>query len=230
MVVRGKPFPIFNLAGYLESVGADLDALQEVHLAGGRRVAILKGAELRRVRDQLHFAFTKRDRGKARMDWPDAPIEISTRIDVISGVYAYQLRKPPGYDRKTGSFHFDDGVAIEGVPYAERPQPSTGTRLYVDGRLRRALRKRDVGDPVTLQALLPSPTPALGVDLIARDESVIHRSGPAWQDGLQWSLQDGRLSVRTSDAENASSSELAAVQVYAKVRPKPPKHDPLPSN
>jgi hypothetical protein len=143
MVERGgEPYPVFPLAEYLEELGANLGRVREVHLAGGRRTAILAGAELRRVRDKLHFDFTRATAGKPRMAWPNERVESGTQIDMIQGVQIYQEKKPPRYEAATRRLVFEDGTPVEGVAYADPADGVQGTRVYVDGRFVRALARR----------------------------------------------------------------------------------------
>jgi hypothetical protein len=139
-----KPFPTFSLADYLERLGAKLDRVSEVHLTGGNRIAVISGKELRRVRDQLHFSFSRANAGKARMEWPEARLDISTKIDKIASIAVYQRKAAPRYDLATRGLYMPDGTLVEGVPYADPAQKIHGTRVYVDGRFSAAMRRRNL--------------------------------------------------------------------------------------
>jgi hypothetical protein len=196
MVMRGEPFPIYSLSAYLTRVGADMSKVSEVQLIGGNRPAIIGGEELRRTKDSLHFAFTRGDGGQPRMDWPAGRVKISTHIDRIVAIHVYQKDPPPRFDKKRRAFIDSRGQRIDGVPYAEHMRSLKGTRIYFDGRLLGALRRKDLdqairGDDTARGELsfyltkylrkLGAPKTPHSVEFVARDRIVGRLDGAAYR-------------------------------------------------
>ena len=124
---RGQPFSIFNLARYLERVGVKLDEVKGVQLVGASRTAAITGDEIRRVKDQLHFKFSREFSGAPMVDWPDERVTATTRIDRINELYVFAKKEAPSFDRPTKSFRWADGSEVQGVPHA-KGAPITGAR------------------------------------------------------------------------------------------------------
>lgn len=144
----GKVVRRFRLAELVSALGADLAAVQQVHLYGGRdRISILDGDELRRMHEDILFSFTQSDRGKPRMHFPDEPLRINTRVDLLEDIAIYVTRKPPRHEGKYATLTFDDGLPIEGIPYASGDRPH-GTRIYVDASLKTFVKRRSLPSPL----------------------------------------------------------------------------------
>ncbi len=145
----GREVARYRIAEYVQSVGVDLSKVRAIHLSGGRgRVSILPGDELRKYEDSLLFSFTRGDSGKARVEWPDAPIKVNTTIDTMVFVSVYVDREPPAFDSKTRSFLDESGARIEGVPYAKPEESLRGTRVYSDGKLAGSVKRKRLPDSV----------------------------------------------------------------------------------
>lgn len=170
----GKVVRRFRLDELIAALGVDVAAVQQVHLYGGRdRLSILDGEELRRMREDILFSFTQSDRGKPRMHYPDEDLRVNTRIDMLDDIAIYVARKPPRHEGKYAKLTFDDGVAIEGIPYARGDRPG-GTRIYVDGSLRTFVKRRSLPDPVAA----PNDSPDEPSRYLLR--SYIETLGVAW--------------------------------------------------
>lgn len=137
-----EPKPLWPMGDYLEAIGVETDKIKEIHMIGGNRAAIMKGAELIRLGPKLRFAFTRTDEGKPHMDWPTEPYEVSTTVDRFYTVAIYQEKEPPKFNRKQREFQMPDGSAVKGVPYVDKEQSIAGTRIYVDGHLKGAVRRK----------------------------------------------------------------------------------------
>lgn len=111
--VDGRRVRRFRVADLLESLGVDLGAVRQVRLRGGRdRVSIIDGAELARVRADLLFSFTRGERGKPRIHYPDGPMAAGSRVDLVEGVDVYVRCEPPPAGRGPSP------LGMRGVPGA----------------------------------------------------------------------------------------------------------------
>jgi hypothetical protein len=201
----GRDVPRWRVAEYLEALGVKLDKVRAAHFVGGRdRATIIAGDELRKHRNTLLFSFTRGDSGRPRMHWPPEGIAINTSIDTVSTVLLYVDKEPPHYDPKEHEFSFADGKSIEGVPYAQPEEALKGTRVYVDGQLAVAMKRKKLPNSMLLPGTdsrattfslalwLASagvdPAAARGVDLLS-GEDLITRLGPK-----EWAVEKGSLS------------------------------------
>jgi hypothetical protein len=229
----GREVPRWRFSEYLTAAGVPFDRVRAVHFLGGRdRAAIVSGDELRRQRDALVFSFTRGTAGKPRVHWP-AGIVINTSIDTIVAVTIYVDREPPTYRSSDHSFAFADGKAIEGVPYSRPDEPFKGTRVYVDGALVSAMKRKTLPDSLllpgaaegaglfSLDAWLTSagvdPRAARATDLLS-GEDVITRLGPkewvAERRALSFSLprrSQGRILLHLPSNDAAVVAAGAAV-------------------
>ena len=189
----GREVPRWRFSEYLTAAGVPFDRVRAAHFLGGRdRAAIVAGDELRKQRDTLVFSFTRGYAGKPRVHWPPG-IVMNTSIDTIVAITLYVDKEPPTYKSSDHSFSFADGKSIEGVPYAVPEEALKGTRVYVDGALISAMKRKtlpnsmlmpgsDEAAPVfSLDAWLTSagvdPAAARATDLLS-GEDVITRLGP----------------------------------------------------
>jgi hypothetical protein len=139
----GRDASRYRIVEYFESLGVNVARIREAHLVGGRgRAVIIAGDELRKHRDIVLFSFTREGSGKPRMHWPSQRLEINTTIDLVSTVMLYVDKPPPTYSRRDLEFSFADGKPIEGVPYALPEEALKGTRVYVDGILVGAMKRK----------------------------------------------------------------------------------------
>lgn len=249
-LLDGREVPRFAFSDYLDAIGVDLASVRQMHVYGGRnRASIVEGDELRRLRERLTFSFTRGDRGKARMEWPDEPVRVNTTIDVIVAVAVYRDKLPPTYVKEKRYFAFDDGVPIEGIPYAP-PEDSRGTRVYSDGRLVAIVKRRTLPNSVlvpgaglgrprfSLDAYLASVGVQLDeartIELVAGDDVIARFAASAWRtegERLAFSLprrSQGQIAVRLPAANRGSPIrpqapeavvKVSSVQVFSKSTP-----------
>lgn len=244
-------FPVYSLVQYLRSIGVELPKIRELHLYGGRRVCIIAGDEVRRQKDALKFSFSRGDSGKPRMEWPTHRIEMNSTIDIVQGIVIYQEKIPPRLDRSIGALTFDDGKPVEGIPYVPEEQIIKGTRLYVDGRLAGAVKRKQI--PSTFQVAGSDAHPSfhlvpylesLGtslkrlktIDFVAGEDTVARYDAASWKavaDGLVFSLprrNQGQILVRFDRPDSPSvTSKVSAILVYDRTTP-PDRtiHAPIP--
>jgi hypothetical protein len=200
----GREVPRWRFSEYLAAAGVPFERVRAAHFLGGRdRAAIVAGDELRKQRDTLVFSFTRGYAGKPRVHWPPG-IVMNTSIDTIVAVTLYVDKEPPTYKSSDHSFSFADGKPIEGVPYALPEEALKGTRVYVDGALVSAMKRKTLPSSMlvpgsdeaaprfSLDAWLTSagvdPAAARATDLLS-GEDVITRLGPK-----EWATERKSLS------------------------------------
>ncbi len=239
IVMRGEPFSIYSLTGYLSYIGATLSKIREVHLMGGSRPSIIDGDELRRMKDHIHFAFSRGDGGRPRMDWPAERVKSWSRIDRIVAIYVYENEPAPRFDPTRRQFFDAHGKAIEGIPYAKTMRALKGTRLYLDGKFLGALRRRDLDETIRGEdTKRGEPTYRLGpylkkmgaavdpavIEFIAQDRVVgrLDRKGyKKLASRTRFTLprrSRGRMHIRMVEAMSPSPGGVAltAIQMYDK--------------
>ncbi len=137
VVDRRGDYRICNVARYLEALGVKLDDVDALHLEGSGRTAAITGDELRRMKDKLHFTFSKLrgTLGKPMADWPSEKVISTTRIDKIAGIHVFVNKPAPTWNATKKAFFWEDGKEVEGVPHLGEFEPIKAPRLYVDGKL-----------------------------------------------------------------------------------------------
>jgi hypothetical protein len=236
----GRKVIRFVFADYLSALGIPLRRVQAVHLYGGRgRVGIIPGAELRRVKDQLLFSFTKGDDGKMRMHWT-GDVQVSDSIDKVQAVAVYVERKPPRWDRGQWGLVDDKGVEYRGIPYAEAPLKG-GVRVYLDGRIAHVLKRNRTFarkiEPARMIGGVPhfqmftyldeigiDAKKVAAVELMAENRVALRLDGPslaAERSSLELSAppqSSGRVLVHLGPAANRRSLEVTAINLYTAKR------------
>jgi hypothetical protein len=240
----GREVPRYRIAEYLESVGVDLSKVKELHLQGGRsRASIIPGSELRKYRNELLFSFTRGDGGKARVEWPDAQIDVNTTIDTIVAMSVYLELQPPRFDSKARAFTDEAGRRFEGIPYTKPEESLRGTRVYVDGKLTGSVKRKRLPDSVLAQSYTPQKprfsidkylagsgvdtTKIVGFAVVRGDGLVARMDAEEWKktrEKAEFSLapgSEGRIIVHLPKADG-SETALPASALLAFVH-KPPK-------
>jgi len=218
----------FNVGDYLEALGVDLKKVQALHFYGGReRIGILPGAELRKRRKEIQFSFTQSETGKPRMHWP-REVAISDKIDMINDLTVYAEKAPPLWNEKTWRLEIG-GQPVDTIPYAANGELRGGTRLYVDGKLARTIKRNALGAPSgspprwSLAAQIAAAGVALdqvrALDLIDGDRLARRVEGPAIAE-LSFEVAE-RSGGRLSFHPGAANAE--AVLVYVKSAPVKPE-------
>ncbi len=240
----GREVPRYRIAEYLESVGVDLAKVKELHLQGGRsRASIIPGSELRKYRNELLFSFTRGDGGKARVEWPDAKIDVNTTIDTIVAMSVYLELQPPKFDSKARAFTDEEGKRFEGIPYTKPEESLRGTRVYVDGTLTGSVKRKRLPDSVLADSYTPQK-PRFSIDkylagsgvdttkmvafAVVRGDGLVARlNAEEWKkarEKAEFSLapgSEGRIIVHLPKADG-SETALPASALLAYVQ-KPPK-------
>ncbi|MEO6420021.1 MAG: hypothetical protein ABIP39_11465 [Polyangiaceae bacterium] len=177
LLADGRTAVRWNLVEYIESLGVDVRKVKDLHIYGGRdRTARIDGDELRRVRSELNFDFTRGEKGgKARMRWPEHGIKMNTSIDNAMAMAIYVDKPAPTYSTEVYALTFADGKAIDGIPYAP-VEEGHGTRFYVDGVLMGTMKRKQLPDSLLLPGSDTTSAPDSGVvhffSLLAYLESI----------------------------------------------------------
>jgi hypothetical protein len=148
----------FAFVDYLAALGVDLAKVNALHLHGGRgRITVIDGNELRRVGDAVQFQFSKSTGGQPRYKHR-GPVTTNTSIDKIRAVAVYVADPAP--ELKGGKLYVD-GKRVKPL---EDQDGAGGTRVYLDGRMVGALKRRAVGDSKE-GVVLSNALRGLGVEL-----------------------------------------------------------------
>lgn len=147
-LVDGRFVDRYTIAGYLAATGVDMARVQAVYLHGGRgRVAMITGDMMRKYNDLVRFAFTQGDRGKPRMHWPGVDgFVVNTTIDKFLAISVFVAQPPPQYDKKNGVFLDQNGKSVGEVPYVPEESLIKGSRIYADGKLVGAAKRKTLPD------------------------------------------------------------------------------------
>jgi hypothetical protein len=244
-LLDGRKVPRYRVAEYLESLGVDLAKMKEVHFIGGRnRAAKLAASEIVKHRKDLTFSFTRGAGGKARVHWPASGIEVNTTIDVIVAMSAFVALDPPKFDAQKRRYVNEDGSKIDGIPYAKPEESLRGTRVYLDGALLGAVKRKRLPDstlsprydPKTPRFSLDSylkwvgadPTKVREIDLLQGDRVVARVAASDWakaRNTAEFSLSpgsEGRIIVHLPEGSGESSLSASAMQVF-QTKPAPTK-------
>jgi hypothetical protein len=145
-LLDGRSAERFAVVDYLASIGVDVSRVRAVHFHGGRgRVSVVGGELLRKYRDTLLLGFTQGTRGKPALELPDDDgFRINTSIDIAQAVAVYVDRTPPVFDRALRGLVLD-GARVDGPAYVP-VEELRGTRVYLDGRLVGALKRKTLPD------------------------------------------------------------------------------------
>ena len=137
----------YSVTDYLERLGVQVDKIKNIHFYGGRRVSVLKGSDLRKSSDKILFAFNRTTAGQPRMEW-GGRVNTNTRIDTLSAIAIYKDKAAPQLriGPRDAFLAFDDGERIEGIPYAPQEDVFKGTRLYVQGHMVGAVKRKTIPD------------------------------------------------------------------------------------
>ncbi len=224
----------WRFTDYAKSVGIDPTKIRAMHLYGGKRIATVQGEDLARadVADKLRFAFSMNDRGKAKVIWPgDVEIHAGTTVDMLSAVAFYVEKEPPRIEH--GQAVMPDGTKIDDrhMPY-EQPDGNAGTRVYVDGALVGAVKRKKLTNDLLVskddetsrfglmayaQKLGADAQHAKAVDLLAGDDVVARENERAAEKTSFRVPQRNQGKILVDLPEG--TAKISAVQIYVKTKP-----------
>jgi len=193
------------------------------------------------------FAFNQATRGKPRMEWPDADIDVNTRIDTIAAMAVYIDKSPPKVmmSLRGPYLAFEEGKPLDSVAYAPTEKIVQGTRAYVDGKLVASVKRKTIPDAF----VVPGSTPArfrlvdyvesLGVsfkgaravELVDGDDVLARVDAATWASvapDLEFSLgqgSQGHIVVDLSKLRNGASApaRVSALLVFRSMSPRTDK-------
>lgn len=217
---------------YAKAIGIEPSRIKALHLYGGSRVVAVDAQELAREGDGLRFGFLQGDRGKPRVVFPAMKLGVRTTIDLLSRVAFYVEKEPPKVV-EGGELVMPDGKpAGERGPYVETDSGS-GTRVYVDGQLVGAVKRKKLTNDIVVSKEDESVTrfslsgyesklgvdgaKAKAVDLVAGDD-VIARMTPDQVKSTTFSVprkNQGKILIDVA----GGTAKVSAVQIYVKQRP-----------
>src|SRR5262249_44606142 len=147
---------------YAASMGVDAKSIKAVHLYGGTRISTVDGDELRRLGDGLTFGLLMNERGKPRVNWPPGALHVPSHGRLLHPGPFHVDDEPPSPDAH-GNLVMPDGarVAEDKMPY-EAADSNSGTRVYVDGALVGAVKRKKLTNDLLVNTANDTSTFSLG--------------------------------------------------------------------
>jgi hypothetical protein len=233
IVIHGAPgveIHLWSFVDYAKSVGIDPAKVKSLQIHGGKRIATVDHDELAALGDQIRFNFTQDTRGKPKMTW--APKSKNPTVDMISAVAFYVEKEPPTY--KDGLLYMPDGsvAAQNKMPY-EAPDANSGTRVYVDGNLVGAVKRKKLTNDLLVSkedetsrfglmkfaaTLGVDPKQTKEVDLLAGDDVIARITTEPKATATSFRVpqrNQGKILVDLPEG----SAKVSAVQIYVKTKP-----------
>lgn len=228
--IKGAPgveIHLWAFTSYAKAVGIDVAKVKSLQVHGGKRISVVDHDELAALGDSIRFGFSAGDRGKAKMTWPGAAKHAG--VDMISAVAFYVEKEPPTY--KDGELFYPDGTLVphDKMPY-EQPDANSGTRVYVDGVLAGAVKRKKLTNDLLVskesetsrfslmgyvKSLGVDPKSAKAVDLLAGDDVIAHMNGSNATSFRVPQRNQGKILVDLPEG----SAKVSAVQIYVKTKP-----------
>lgn len=214
----GRQVQRFRINAYLRSLGIAPQRVRALHLHGGRRITVIDGKELDRVGDRLQIQFTSETKGRPTFTYPGVDLRTNTAIDSIAAFVVYVAAPAPEY--RHGKLTLGGAVVDSGAGDARLAM--RGTRVYLDGKLAGALKRRDAGSG---EQALGSVLAKLGVDAarvhqaeIVSGDAVAARVLGARIAHLRVHAPRGQHGRLTIDGV-AGGEQVEAILLYATTKP-----------
>jgi hypothetical protein len=218
---------------YMKSAGVDVAKIKTVHVYGGSRVAVIGGDDFRRAGDKITFQFAQQTRGKTLINWPGtATLPINTTFDMISRVAVY-IEKPAPTLNEEGDLVLD-GKVVKGIPHAPTEESGLGTRVYLDGKLVGAMRRRSLPSKFLMPGTEPGKparfsvaqyAESLGVDLkkakavdVVTGDDVVARMNPTEAQSLAFTVPNHTHGSMLVDLKSATT-KVSAIEFFTKEPP-----------
>ena len=225
----------FRVSEYLTALGIDLAKVRAVQFHGSwGRVASVDGDELLKNKERLLFDFTGESYGKPRMRWSTVGLRVPTSIDIFQAITVYVDKTAPAYDPASQTMVLN-GEVVDGPPYVTEEFPH-GTRVYVDGKLVGAVKRRQLSKDAVVNGDDPSPKYSFGlylgslgvdpskakaIDIVSGDDLVFRASARdfAKNDKLVFSMTNHAKGKVSAHLPGNKSARVTSVQVFVKTAP-----------
>ena len=228
---------------YVAALGIDPAKIKTIHFHGSHdRIAAIDADELLKNKETLVFDFTGEVAGKPRMKWSTVGLREPTNIDLFTMIAIYVDKAPPVHSDVSGDWLMD-GHPMEGLPFVNELIPK-GTRLYVDGKLMGAIKRRVLADKFVTSAPEAKKTEfsfgtyleSLGVDLatvkavdFVNGDSVAYRATAkefATASGIVFTISSRMKGKVLAHFPGEKMARISSVQVFSKIAPPTREVDP----
>jgi hypothetical protein len=136
----------FRLYDYLKGIGVTPEQIKSVHLHGNNdRIASVEGSELLKEKDRFIFKFLSGETGAPITRWSTTGLKNTFVIHEIRRMTIYVTKASPAIHPERQCHVGPDGQCSDAIPY-DTSGIAKGTRVYLDGKLIGAVKRRLVGD------------------------------------------------------------------------------------
>jgi hypothetical protein len=208
-VLRGGEFPQipqivleggavrYRVYDYLKAIGVSPERVKSVHFHGNQdRVASVEGFELLKQKDRFQFQFQATTSGLPLQAWDTEGLKNEFVANEIRRVTVYVDKKPAPIHPTKRCHLGPDGECTDAIPYFTG-ELAKGTRIYVDGHMVGFVKRRAIGDALSMgdtqagehKFSVTKLATQMGVDLdglesvelVAGDDVIARASGDDWK-------------------------------------------------
>ncbi len=141
----------FRLYEYLKGIGVNVDAIKSVHLhATGDQIGSLEGSELRKEKDRFVFGFISGTTGAPQTKWDTDGLKNEFVVHEIRKVSVFVKKPVPKIHPQMVCHVAADGECDQTVPYVDKASIAKGTRIYLDGKMMGFVKRRNVGEALSM--------------------------------------------------------------------------------
>jgi hypothetical protein len=140
----------FRVTDYLKAIGVAPESVKSVHFHGNQdRIASVEGSELMKEPNRFVFQFTAGDTGAPLQRWDTEGLKNEFVANEIRRVTVYVKKAPPPIHPQKRCQLGPDGQCTDAIPYSTG-EIAKGTRVYVDGKMVGFVKRRQVGDALSM--------------------------------------------------------------------------------
>jgi hypothetical protein len=141
----------FRLYDYLKGIGITPEQIKSVHLHGNNdRIASVEGSELLKEKDRFIFKFLSGETGAPITRWSTTGLKNTFVIHEIRRMTIYVTKPSPSIHPDRQCHVGPDGQCSDAIPY-DASGIAKGTRVYLDGKMIGAVKRRLVGDDLVVK-------------------------------------------------------------------------------
>jgi hypothetical protein len=140
----------YLVTDYLKAIGVAPESLKSIHFHGNQdRIASIEGSELLKEKDRFQFSFTSGTSGAPLQRWSTEGLKNEFVANEIRRVTIYVKKAPPAIHPQKRCQLGPDGECSDAIPYSTG-EVAKGTRLYVDGKMVGYVKRKMVGDALSM--------------------------------------------------------------------------------
>jgi hypothetical protein len=141
----------FRVYDYLKGIGVDPATVKSVHFhAAGDQIGSVEGTELRKEKDRFVFGYISGTTGAPQTKWDTDGLKNEFNVHEIRRVSVFVKKPVPKIHPGMSCHVAADGECDQGVPYVDKASIAKGTRVYLDGKMVGFVKRRNVGEALSL--------------------------------------------------------------------------------